>query len=466
MAIRTVSVIGLGKLGCPMAACFAASGYRVIGVDADPGRLEAVRTRMLPGREPGLAELLGRTADRLTVTDDIEAAVRESEATFIIVPTPTGPDGGFVLTHVLAVCRQIGAALRRKPGFHLVILSSTVMPGATGGAVRDALEAISGRRAGADFGLCYNPEFVALGSVLRDLVRPDFVLIGESDPRAGDLLEAFYRSVCEHAPPVARMNFVNAELAKLAVNTFITMKITVGNTLARLCERLPGGDVDVVTAALGLDRRIGGPYLKGGAAYGGPCFPRDNVALAALARQLGVAAGLAEATHESNQGEIIRLAELVKRKLPAEGTVAVLGLAYKPQTDVIEASAGVLLAQALAADGVRVLAYDPAAMPAVERLSGPPVRCAQSLEACLEAADVVVVSTPWPEFLAVQPERLRRPGLRRVVIDCWRVLLREQWEPVVEYVALGLSDAARRPQDAGERAAEAAQAQAGRERDA
>ena len=250
----------------------AAKGFRVIGVDLDPRKVEDINQGRAPVFEPQLEDTIRASAGRLTAHDDVAAAVAESEITFIVVATPSEADGSFSLRYVLASCETIGRALRAKAGRHLVVLTSTVMPGSTGGIVRETLERASGKRVGRDFGLCYNPEFIALGSVIRDFLNPDFLLIGESDPQSGDILEALYRQVCENQPGVARMNFVNAEIAKLSVNTFVTTKISFANMLARICEALPDADVDVVSGALGLDTRIGIKYLKGAVGYGGPVF--------------------------------------------------------------------------------------------------------------------------------------------------------------------------------------------------
>src|SRR5205823_507099 len=172
-----------------------------------------------------------------------------------------------------------------------------------------------------------------LGSVVRDMLKPDMILIGEFDQRCGDILEELYAGMCESEPHIQRMNFVNAELTKLSVNTFVTTKISYANMLAQVCETLPGADVDVVTSAIGCDSRIGNKYLKGALGYGGPCFPRDNVAFSALARANGVPALLAEATDQMNRRQVPRLAELILSRLPEGGTVGILGLAYKPDTD-------------------------------------------------------------------------------------------------------------------------------------
>ncbi|MGC9025815.1 MAG: hypothetical protein ACP5NB_13475 [Chloroflexia bacterium] len=202
-----ISVIGLGKLGAPLAAVLAYKGHEVIGVDVDERPIRLINEGKAPVYEPGLEPLIQASRERLSATGDYDLAVSTTEATFIIVPTPSDENGSFSLRYVLAAAGNIGRALRHKEGFHLVVLTSTVMPGATGGEVLPALEASSGRRCGRDFGLCYNPEFIALGSVIHDMLNPDFILIGESDPRSGDILSGIYHNLCENAPPIARMNF-------------------------------------------------------------------------------------------------------------------------------------------------------------------------------------------------------------------------------------------------------------------
>jgi UDPglucose 6-dehydrogenase len=433
----TITVVGLGKLGSPMAACLAARGYTVIGVDVDDAKVTAINEGRAPVFETGLDEMLERSEGRLSATTDLEEAVRRSQLTFLVVATPSEDGGGFSLKWVLPACETIGRAISTQDDFHTVVLTSTVMPGSTGGPVREALEEASGKRCGEDFGLCYSPEFIALGSVIRDFLNPDFLLVGESDARAGAALESVYRKAVDVEAPIARMNFVNAELAKLSVNTFVTTKIAYANMLARICERLPEADVDVVTDAIGLDTRIGKKYLRGTISYGGPCFPRDNVALATLARDLGAPAFVAEATDTANRDGIGRLADLVEERLPEGGTAAVLGLSYKPNTDVVDESPGLLLLAELAGRGVDAVGYDPAAMPNAARTLGGSARLCDSLADAVSAADVVVLATAWDEFKTIEPSLLERDGPRRVVIDCWRVLPADQIGAVAEYVVLG-----------------------------
>lgn len=222
--IAKVSVIGLGKLGLPLAACVAWKGYPTVAVDVDVARVDAVNRGIPSVYEPGLADLMRAAGERLKATTDTCEAVAASDATFMVVPTPSDGAGRFSLRYVIDAARAIGKALARKPAYHLVVLTSTVMPGDTDGELRPVLEESSRKRCGVDFGLCYSPEFIALGSVIRDFLNPDFVLIGESDPAAGEALERLYQKVCERQAPVARMVPVNAELTKLAVNTFVTTK--------------------------------------------------------------------------------------------------------------------------------------------------------------------------------------------------------------------------------------------------
>jgi UDPglucose 6-dehydrogenase len=429
-----ISIIGLGKLGAPMAAVMAHKGHMVVGVDVNPDYIAAIQQGHAPLRETGLEEMIQANRERLSATTDYEQAVLATEATFIIVPTPSDPDGTFSLRNVMIAAEKIGAALRKKQGWHLVVLSSTVMPGATGGKLLPALEAHSGKKCGEGFGLCYNPEFIALGSVIRDMLNPDMILIGESDDRSGEILERLYTGVCDSNPHIRRMNHVNAELTKISVNTFVTTKISYANMLAQVCETLPGADVDVVTSAIGCDSRIGQKYLKGALGYGGPCFPRDNLAFSALARANGVPPILAEATHQLNQSQAPRLAKWILARLPKGGTVGVMGLSYKPNTEVIEESQGMALAKHLLSVGVPVVVYDPAAMENAQPQLAGKVTFATSAADCARQADVLAITTPWAEFRDISPQDFKRHG---TVLDCWRLLDKDAVGAVVEYLALG-----------------------------
>jgi UDPglucose 6-dehydrogenase len=417
-----VSVVGLGKLGSPLSAILASKGFEVVGTDLNPDFLKALAAGRAPVDEPRLQEVIDGCGGRLRATPDAAEAVAATDVTFVVVPTPSDSSGRFSNEYVLKAMESIGAGLRRKTQYHVVVVTSTVMPGSTGTVIQEALEHHSGRIVGVDLGLCYNPEFIALGSVVRDMLRPDMILIGESDERAGAVLESIYERTCENRPAVRRMGLVNAELTKISVNTFVTTKISYANMLADICDRLPGADVNVVTDALGLDSRIGAKYLRGAVAYGGPCFPRDNVAFVTLARSLGARADIAEATDALNRYQIERLLLAVESRYPGSGAIGVLGLSYKPDTAVVEQSEAVALIDRLSALGHRVVAYDPKAIDGAQTAVRRPFEAAPTAADCVQRSSLVIVVTPWPEFKSIPQAAFSRPAERIAVIDCWRII--------------------------------------------
>ncbi len=432
------SVVGLGKLGASMAAAIASRGFYVIGVDVSHRSVELVNAGHAPVQETDLEETIAANRERLRATLSHREAILNSDVTFVVVPTPSDDRGAFSLQYAAWAFREIGRALKEKTDYHNVVLTSTVLPGSTRYGLLPILEQESGKRCGPDFGLCYSPEFIALGSVIRDFLNPDFVLIGEFDERCGSQLEACYAQIMQNNPPCVRMSLENAELTKIAVNTFVTMKITFANMLADLCERIPGGDVDVVTHALGLDKRIGPKYLKGALGYGGPCFPRDNVALGVIAQALGTRAELAEATDRVNRALPERIMERLRTFIRKGTTVAVLGLAYKPYSHVIEESQGIALAWALFRAGARVVAYDPLAGEAARNEFRGQILVLDSLADCLAQAEVVLITTPYPAFQALEAADFGNQGTPVTVIDFWRILDRKlAGQPHIRYIPIG-----------------------------
>ena len=432
-----VSVVGLGKLGAPLAAVLASRGFSVIGLDVNKTLVDAMNAGKMPIVEPQLNELIAANRERLTATMDANEAVQKSDASFVIVPTPSDSTGFFSNRFVLQAMDTLGKALKNKKGYHMVVITSTVMPGTTGTEIKKALEAASGRMVGPDLGLCYNPEFIALGSVVRDMLFPDSILIGESDTKAGDVLQTIYLQMCENKPPVQRMNFVNAELTKISVNTYVTTKISYANMLADICDRIPGADVDAVTKALGADTRIGAKYLKGAMGYGGPCFPRDNVAFAAFARKIGARADVAEATDRINNFQVERLSTLVAKFAKAGTRIAILGLSYKPHTPVVEESHSVKLAARLADAGYVVTVHDPLAQEAAMAVLGDQVVGASSIEGAVRECDLLIVATGWPQYKEIAPAWCKRDGQRLTVLDLWRTLPAEKFEEVADLLYLG-----------------------------
>jgi len=437
----TYSIIGLGKLGASMAAAIASRGFDVIGVDINQRAVDLVNAGHAPVQETCLEETIAANRARLRATVSHHDAILHSDLSFVIVPTPSDGQGAFSLQYARWAFQEIGRALADKTDYHNVVLTSTVLPGATRYGLLPVLERMSGKLCGRDFGLCYSPEFIALGSVIHDFLNPDFTLVGEYDEQAGSQLEACYAEIMPNHPPCQRMSLENAELAKVALNTFVTTKITYANMLAELCSRIPGGDVDVVSNALGLDKRIGRKYLTGGLGYGGPCFPRDNAALGHFALCVGCKADLAETTDRLNRCSSGKLAQRLCTLIAPGATVAILGLAYKPFSHVVEESQSICLARDLAAAGMRVIGYDPLAGEMARRELTDKVVVLEDLHTCLQQADAVVIATPDPAFRALGPLDFPRKTPEVVVYDCWR-LLRQRLAAAshVRYFALGLGE--------------------------
>ena len=438
--IEKVSVIGLGKLGASMVAAIASRGFEVIGVDVNQKSVDLVNEGKEPVQETDLGKYISENKERIRATMSHEEAILNSDISFVIVPTPSDEKGSFSLQYAAWAFREMGRALAKKNDYHIVVLTSTVLPGATRFGLLPILEKASGKKAGRDFGLCYSPEFIALGSVIRDFLNPDFTLCGEFDERSGSELEEFYSKVMFGNSPCKRMSLENAELTKISVNTFVTTKITFANMLADLCERIPGGNVDVVTDALGTDSRIGKKYLTGAIGYGGPCFPRDNVALSYMARTLDTCADIAETTDRVNRSMAETITDKLRPIIKHGVTIAILGLAYKPSSHVVEESQGIYLAKLLSEAGARVVAYDPLANESANAELKGKIVIMDSAKKCLEQADIVLITTADEEFKNLTAEDfIKSRGI--TVYDFWRILKGELADKEkIKYIAIGCSD--------------------------
>lgn len=396
-----ISVFGMGKLGLPLALLLADAGHEVVGVDVSEEVVEKINNGISPINETGVQEFMHEVSLHAT-TDGSKAAI-ETDVSFVVVPTPS-VDGVFTNQYVLEAVGIIGGAIWNKDTAHTVIITSTVMPQSCDNEIIPFLEECSGRKVGDRLNVCYSPEFIALGSVIQDMLKPDMVLIGESSPEAGEILHVITEGYVAFGTPFHRMSIVNAEIAKISLNTYVTMKISYANTLAEICEKIPGADANVVTKAIGTDRRIGVAGLKPGTAYGGPCFPRDTIAFSQMSFGLHVPAELAEATDHVNSRQVRRLTDIVMEEYGNKDIVAVLGLAYKPNTDVYERAVGPNLVRNLRAKGATVMAHDPVARP--------PEMDIATYADILEYATILVVTTPWKEYGMWCFDDKR-------VIDCW-----------------------------------------------
>ena len=308
--------------------------------------------------------------------------------------------------------------------------------------IQDLLEKTSGKTCGTDFGLCYNPDFIALGSVVRDFLNPDMILIGESDKKAGNILESVHKSLINSTPKIHRMNFYNAELTKIALNSYCTLKITFANTLAEICENMPSGNVDQVTDALGDDSRIGRKYLKGGLSYGGPCFPRDNRAFAKSAEKFGCTTPLAVRTDQINdyhRNERIPSKLIALLKEHKIKKLSILGLTYKTDTQLVEESAAIAIINALIKEDMQLSIYDPAGMEEAKKeiTDLDKIYFAGSAKECLTGAKICFIATPWQEFKSMsKKDFLNTMSSKPIIFDGWNLYSFEK-DDDIKYIRIG-----------------------------
>lgn len=418
---NTITIIGLGKLGSPMLACFASKGYNVIGVDNNQNFVDKINKKESPVKENMVSYLLQENSDKIQATTDIAYAIVNSFISFTIVPSPSLEDGSFSTAYVEKVMVKIAEVLKTSDNYHVITIVSTILPGATE-RMRKLMETISGKTCGKDFGLNFSPDFIALGTVVHDFLNPDMIIIGESDSKAGEILEQVHRNTVSNNPPIYRMSFYNAELTKIAVNSFITMKITFANGIAELCERMPGGNAEIIVKALGADTRIGSKYIKPGLAAMGPCLVRDSRAFGSVAQGFGVTSALAQATDISNRYQKTRIKDWIL-KLAGTKPVSILGLSYKPFTPVIEESVPVYVALELIKKNIPVRVYDPEALDNTRKEIGDNklITYCTSIEDCLKQTSLCFVATTWPEFKNI-PEQVFVTNMKEaVILDAWNM---------------------------------------------
>ena len=440
---ETLSVIGLGKLGASMVACFASRGFDVSGYDIDKKKVENLRQGVAPVSETNLQGYISENIEHITAHDEISTLVNSSSITFIVVPTPSLDDGSFSLQYLKDVCHSLAKSLEQKDEYHLLVICSTVLPGDCRASLISLLEGYSGKKCGPDFGFCYNPEFIALGSVIQDFLNPDFCLIGEFDERSGHMLEQVFTKSCVNHAPSKRMSIEEAEITKISINSFVTMKISFANILTSLCENTKNCDVDVVCDAIGQDNRIGKKYLKGGLGFGGPCFPRDNVALEYYGRKIGSDTKLFLENHLFNERltkDILeKCAGIVRaRKERPVKKIAVLGLSYKPGSHILEKSMSRDLCKLLVAEFDNVWAYDSQLRLMSHGELPEKVIYNEDFDSCIQDADVLFICNRDTDFLRESLyHQINKAG--SIVFDFWRMLDANEVRFPAVYIARGNS---------------------------
>jgi len=416
-----VAMIGTGYVGLVSAACFSEFGVDVVCVDKMQDKIDGLKAGQIPIFEPGLEDLVNHNvaAGRLSFTTDIAEAVPQADVIMLAVGTPSRRgDGHADLSFVYAAAEEIAEVMN---GYSVVVTKSTV-PVGTGDEIA---RIIRSRRPDAEFDIVSNPEFLREGAAIADFMRPDRVVVGVKSERAKALMAELYRPLFLIETPVVFTGIKTAELIKYAANTFLATKITFINEIADICEKI-GADVHDVAKGIGLDGRIGNKFLHPGPGYGGSCFPKDTLAFVRIARECGAPSHIVEAVVEINEKRKARMAEKI---IAASGgsvdgkRIAVLGVAFKPNTDDVRDSASLTIIPALQQAGASIHAYDPEAMAEAEQLL-PDVTWCPNAYSAMQGADVLVILTEWNEFRALDLDRVKQVLASPVIVD-----LRNIYEP-------------------------------------
>jgi len=406
----TISIVGTGYVGLVTGACFAEVGHQVICVDNDPKKVEILQAGGIPIYEPGLDEIVKRnvTAGRLRFTGQVADGVKHSEVIFIAVPTPPKSDGSVDMSFVEHVAREIAAAMTE---YRIVVDKSTV-PVKTGEKVAETIRRYNKHK--VDFDVVSNPEFLREGCAVQDLMHPDRIVIGVGGPRPVAKMKEVYTPF---NAPIIVTNINSAELIKHACNSFLALKISYANALAVICEA-SGGNIADVVHGMGLDKRIGRPFLNAGLGYGGSCFPKDLSAFIHIAETLGYDFRLLKEVQEINAEQVRHFLKKIHDVLwiVKDKTIGVLGLAFKPNTDDMRLAPSLEVIRPLQKEGAKIRAYDPKSMekarevlPGVEFCDGP--------YAVASGADALLICTEWDEFRQLDLEKLRTVMNQPIVVD-------------------------------------------------
>ena len=389
-----LSIIGTGYVGLVTAACFAKLGHSVICVDIDPEKIQKINKGISPIYEQGLDNLLLTYKERITATTEYQDAVENTDATFLCVGTPSKKDGSLDVSYLKKATQQIATILKEKKTWHLIIVKSTVLPGTTQDLVLPLLEQSSGKKAGTDFGLAMNPEFLREGVAIQDFLTPDRIVIGSYDERSRTTVRELYKNF---SCPLVETTLSAAEMIKYASNAFLATKISFINEIGNLCKKL-NIDTYQVATGMGLDTRIGRPFLDSGIGWGGSCFPKDVDALIAWADEIHEPIRIIKSVKAVNTDQPLRLIKILQKHIPdLKGkTIGILGLAFKPDTDDIRESRAIPIVQELLRNKAHIKAYDPQAMENFKKLYPTVEYCTKAAEVL--SSDAILIVTKWKEF--------------------------------------------------------------------
>jgi UDPglucose 6-dehydrogenase len=432
-----VGIIGLGFVGLSFASVLGSKGYTVIGVDSDKEKISKIKTGKTPFHEPKLDETLRKALkNKLQLSSDLRPVVDQCDLIFVTVGTPQQEDGSIDLSMVKQVITKIGKLLSKTKNSPMIIVKSTVVPETTVKTVLPILERESRKKVGKGFGLAANPEFLRETNAINDTISPHVVVIGGFDDKFMKKLEEFYIKLHRNVP-IIKTNPQTAEIIKYANNSFLATKISFINQIARICEVVPGANIDDIAKTIGMDPRIGGLFLSAGPGYGGSCLPKDVKAIIDFSTRYGVSSPLLSAVESINNEQLLNIISIIKKKLGSlKGkTVTVLGLAFKPDTDDVRDSVAVKLIELLLKNKASVVVHDPKAIENTEVIFGSKIRYAASQNVALKNSFCAIIMTAWDQYSNLNNKDFNIMK-KRIIIDSRRILAKKDLN--VDYYALGV----------------------------
>jgi len=435
---KKVAIIGMGYVGLSLAA-FLGNKVRVIGVDANKNKINSLLSGIPPFYEPKLEYHLKRAIKNgLRFADQINKEIVSSDFVFITVGTPTDSNGKIDLTNMKSALASIAEHMTNLQNKPSIIIKSTVVPGTTMRVIKQILEK-NGLRESVDFDLLTNPEFLREGSAMQDTVSPHAIVVGGSNSKSIENLTKFYRTIYNKKQNIVETNNVTAEVIKYANNAFLATKISFINSIANICQKLPGTNVDMIAQIIGMDPRIGNQFLRAGPGYGGSCFPKDVQALISFANDIGYKPILFDAVKNTNSLQVNAVLNLIKHNLRnlTNKKISILGLAFKEDTDDVRESTSIKLVNLLLKHKCNVMVHDPKAIDNTYQMFREKIKYSKSLSDVLTGSDCAVIMTPWENYKYLKEKdflKMRNP----LVIDTRRILKLDNKK--ILYIGLGIGN--------------------------
>jgi len=431
-----ISIVGLGFVGLSLTSVLAAKGNKILGIDIDKNKCKNIEKGISPFFEPELEKLLKIGLRKKLIINTDFSLMKNSDMIFVTVGTPQRSNGSIELSMMKSAVKSIGKILKNETKNPIIFIKSTVTPGTMQKVILPILEKESSKKAGKDFGLISNPEFLQESTAIRDTKFPHVVVLGGYETKYMKKAKKFFSKI-HPGVPIVITNHQTAEMIKYANNSFLATKISFINQLSNICQNIPGANVDDIAKTIGLDPRIGKLFLNAGPGYGGSCLPKDMKALINFADEIGIKPTLLNAVEQTNKKQIQNIIHLIEKTLGSlkDKHITVLGTAFKPNTDDIRDSIAIELIKKLLRKNANVTVYDPKAIKNTNRIFGKKIIYANSIPNSLKNSQCMIIMVHWKQFEKINNNSIRLMK-KRFIIDCRRVLSEKQLNS--EYHAIGI----------------------------